>query len=371
MWEPALPFYLLLWMGWTVVLTTQSQVLAPSSLTAEAGEPLLLHCNISIAAGDSVRQVRWVDKHAKLILAYEQSTPPRISHQDPNVLLSASHHDASYITIRRVGADDKGCYRCLFDVFPQGEKGATTCVSVTAKVRLKGNRTAVSGKPTTLTCSYSLPDRIHQVLWRKTSEQGHTSTVASYTKYGHHAVQDAFRDRVTLSRTLEVTQLTIQQVKTEDEACYTCDFHTYPDGTRTGTACLSVYVLPKAQVTHVTLPSGITVANCTARSRPAANITWNFGEGNRTLGSPTWSVHDQGDGTTTLISTLLFQSELLSEASVECIVQHPGLDTPLKVQLNTNVGTATVIILSVCGVAAVLLLGLCGFICKCFVCTDD
>ncbi|XP_051283171.1 OX-2 membrane glycoprotein [Dicentrarchus labrax] len=368
---PALPLCLLLWIVGTAVSRTQGEVIAPATLSVEAGRPLLLSCNVTTATGDTVRQVRWHNKHNKILLAYEQSAPARISHQDPNVQLTAAHNDASYITIKKVQPDDEGCYLCVFDVFPTGQQSGKTCVSVTGTVRQEGNKTAVSGQPVTLSCWYSLPERVHQVLWRKTAEQGDTTTVASYGKHNHHFIADHFKGRVGLSRSLGDTQLTIQTVTTEDEACYTCEFHTYPDGTKSATACLSVYVLPKPEVSHATSPSGVTEANCTAQSRPAAEIMWNVGGDNRTLGPPVSSSYEQGDGTTIVTSTLLFQSGLLSDLSVKCIVHHQGLKKPLTVSLNAHVGPAMVILLSVCGVAAVLLLCLCVCLCKCFICTDD
>ncbi len=99
----------------------------------------------------------------------------------------------------------------------------------------------MSGRPVTLSCWYSLPERVSQVLWRKTAEQGDTTPVASYAKNGHQSIVEQFVGRVDLSRSLGDTQLTVQAVRTEDEACYTCEFHTYPDGTKSATACLSVY----------------------------------------------------------------------------------------------------------------------------------
>lgn len=357
---------------WTAGLSTvRGEVITPASLTAEVGRPLVLACNITTATGAAVRQVRWLDRRSKLLLAYEQSEPVRVSHRQPGVLLTASDGDASAITIEAVRGNDGGCYRCVFDVFPSGTQEGSTCVSVTGKVRLQGNRTAVSGRPLTLSCSYSLPERVRQVLWRKTAEQGDTATVASYTEHGHHHVEAEFRGRAELSRTLGDTRLSIPAVETEDEACYTCEFHTYPDGARSAVACLSVYVLPKPEVTQVTTAPGVTEATCTARSRPAAGVTWDVGGDNRTLGPPVSSVSQQGDGTTVVSSTLLFRSELRSELPAKCVVRHPGLDTPLTLFINSPVDPLTVILLSACGVAAVLLLGLCVCLCKCFVCAND
>lgn len=87
---------------------------------------------------------------------------------------------------------------------------------------------------------------------------------------------------------------------------------------------------------YVTSPSGVTEANCTAQSRPAAQITWNVGGDNRTLGPPISSEYDLGDGTTIVTSTLLFQSGLLSDLLVKCNVHHKGLEKPLTVSLYTD-----------------------------------
>lgn len=106
-------------------------VTADPVLTAEVGHPLLLGCNITTATDHILRQVRWLDRHNKNLLAYEQSSPVAISHQDPGVHLTTSHKNSSYITIKKVRPDDEGCYRCVFDVFPVGRQEAMTCVSVT------------------------------------------------------------------------------------------------------------------------------------------------------------------------------------------------------------------------------------------------
>uniref|UniRef100_A0A3Q3WVQ8 Ig-like domain-containing protein n=1 Tax=Mola mola TaxID=94237 RepID=A0A3Q3WVQ8_MOLML len=352
------------------VSTTQEKVTAPASLNAVVGHPLLLGCNITTSPGNIVSQVRWHSWHNKILIAYKQSVQVRISHQDPNVQLTASLNNASYITIKKVEPDHEGCYRCVFDIFPDGMREGKTCVSVSGKIHLEGNRTAVSGRLANLSCWYNLPERVHQVLWRKTAEQGDTTTVASCTKDGHQSITEPFVGRVGLSRNMSVTQLTVRSVRTEDEGCYTCEFHTYPDGMKKATTCLSVYVLPKTDVTHVTSPSGVTEVNCTAQSRPAAEITWKVEGDNRTLGPPVLSVYEQGDGTTIVTSMLLFQSGLLSDRSVKCIVHHLGLTEPLTMSLDPDAGPAWVIVLSVCGVAAVLLLCLCVCLCKCFICAN-
>ncbi|XP_061745647.1 OX-2 membrane glycoprotein-like isoform X1 [Nerophis ophidion] len=345
---------LLLWIGGTS--STQGEVISPPTIHAEAGTPVLLGCNVTTTTGDSIQQVRWLDKDRKLLLAYEERTAVRISHQLPNVRLTASHGDSSYITIARVLPEDEGCFRCIFDVFPRGSQEGSACIRVTARVHLDGNKTAVSGKPAVLSCWYDLPERVQQVLWKKTSQQGHAVTLASYAKQGHSSIEEALRTRLSLSGSLGAPQLNFQPVSIEDEACYTCEFNTYPDGTRSNTACLYVYVLPEAMVTHATSSSGDTEANCTVRSRPASNITWRIGEDNQTLESPLVSLSHETDGTTTLTSTLHLQSGVFTKRSVQCIVHHQGLDLPLAVSLNNLVNPVKVTLIWLGGVVAVLIL---------------
>ncbi|XP_043965392.1 OX-2 membrane glycoprotein-like [Gambusia affinis] len=369
--EPVLPLCLLLW----VLRATQAaEVTAPPRLDAVAGDPAHLRCNITTEADERVHQVRWHNPHSNMILAYLPTSPVRIVHQDANLKVTVARKDSSYITIKSVRPDDEGCFHCFFDVYPSGKQQGTTCITITGgRVRLEGNRTAVRGLPITLSCSYTLAKRVAQTLWRKTTEQGDTTTVASYAKVGSY-MGDQFKGRVSLSPTLGETRLTIEEVQTEDEACYTCEFHTYPDGTRKAVACLHVYVLPKPEVSHSTSPSGVTEANCTAQSRPPSTILWDISIGAVTLGPPVSSAYSQGDGTTIVTSTLRFLSAL---RTVKCVVQHQGLEKALTLDLKADddkvlypveMSSLNIVLISVCVVATVFILGLCVFFCKRFVC---
>lgn len=88
-------------------------------------------------------------------------------------------------------------------------------------------------------------------------------------------------------------------------------------------------------MTHATSSSGVTEANCTTRSRPAAEITWNIGRNNQSLNTSLVSLYSKSDGITTVTSTLLLSSGQLIERSIQCIVHYKGLENPLYVSLNT------------------------------------
>ncbi|XP_030643464.1 uncharacterized protein LOC115823544 [Chanos chanos] len=342
----------------------QGKVLAPARVQAPVERPFNLTCRLMKGRGDTVKQVRWLDVENQTLITYQPGQPGSISGQQ-HVELASPQADVSVVTVRRVSFRDEGCYTCIFDVYPSGSQEGQTCLTVTATVTHDGNKTAVSGKLAFLSCRYGLPEKVHQVLWRKTAEQGDSHDVAFFAKRSDPMIEGPYQDRVTLTRSLSDTGLSIRPVKTEDEGCYTCEFHTHHDGTKSSTICLTVFVLPKPQVSYKTTSPGVIEANCTALARPPAEIVWNVEGDNRTMGAPVSTAMQQGDGTTLVISTLTVQAGLLKDVSVKCLVHHKGLESAISVSMNTKIGTALAILISVTTVAFLLVLGLCVCLWKC------
>ncbi|KAL2087547.1 hypothetical protein ACEWY4_016375 [Coilia grayii] len=351
-------FYVWLFLLLFSRLQVSCKVSAPSHLQAIAGQPFMIGCNITIGTGQSLSQVRWLDARDRTILSYLADEPAKAT-ESKRVELATFHSHTSAIRIKKAATQDEGCYRCIFDVYPTGQQEGRTCLSVLARVVLEGNKTVVSGKDATLTCHYALAEKAEQVLWKKTAEQGDTTTVASYIKQDHvPRVEDPFRGHVTLSRSLNRTQLYLRPVSTEDEGCYTCEFHTYPEGSISATACLSVYVLPKPEVTHVIVSPGVVEVNCTAVSRPASRISWNVEGDNDTMGPSVSSYFEQGDGTTMVVSSILVQERLLVDKTVVCRAHHQGLKAAVSVAVN-KVKRSHIILVIMMFIVAVLLLCLC------------
>ncbi|KAB5523580.1 hypothetical protein PHYPO_G00154240 [Pangasianodon hypophthalmus] len=346
-----------LWLAVVLLPTLQARVTAPVQLQTMLGRPVTLSCNVTIEVGDVLKQVRWLDFHNKSVLYYQPEKPGSLTRRDGVELIDQQMH-TSAIAIERTKPGDEGCYTCVFDVYPSGQQRGKTCLFLNAKAESVGNKTAVHGKNVTLSCTYALANRVRQILWKKTAEQGDTATVASYTKSGNLSVELPFQERVKLSQTLGYSQLTIGPVHMEDEGCYTCDFHTYPGGLRSVTACLAVYVLPKPEVSYATTEKGVIQANCTAVSRPPAELVWNVEGHNRTLAPSETSVYPQGDGTAMVVTTIQFQSQLLDEEQVICTALHQGLETSISVALN-KAGFKSIIIISVGLAVLVLLICLC------------
>ncbi|XP_046903526.1 OX-2 membrane glycoprotein isoform X3 [Hypomesus transpacificus] len=357
-------------MSLLLVARLQGRVVAPPQLEAPVEQPFTLTCSVSGVRGDAVRQVRWLDVKNQTLLSHQPGQVDSVSGQQ-HVQLARSTKDSSAITIRRVGFRDEGCYTCIFDLHPVGSEEGRTCLTVTSRLTSEGNKTAVSGKQASLSCSYGLPEKVQQVLWKRTVEQGDSGEIASYAKRSDPMIEPPFQGRVWLSASLSNSQLTLQPVSTQDEGCYTCQYHTYPEGTKTATSCLSVYVLPKPHVSYKTVSPGVIEANCTSQSRPPAEIVWNVERDNRTIGPPVTSQLAQGDGTTLVISTLTVRTGLLKDVSIKCLVHHKGLESPIAVSMNTKIGTALTILISVTTVAALLVMSLCFCLWKCFLRKED
>ncbi|XP_030613249.1 OX-2 membrane glycoprotein [Archocentrus centrarchus] len=344
----------------------QGRVTAPQRLEAPVEKPFTLTCTILRERGEFLRQVRWLDVQNQTLLSYEPDNRDSVSGQQHVELASSSSKDTSAITIRRVGFRDEGCYTCIFELYPSGSRQGWTCLMVTSQVTVDSNKTAVSGKKASLSCSYGLPEKVQQVVWRYTSAQGESTDLASFAKQSNPMIKLPYQGRFWLTASLSDSQLTIQPVAIQDEGCYTCMYETHSDGQKSSTVCLSTYVLPKPQVSYKTTSPGVIEANCTSVSRPPAEIVWNVERDNRTMGPPVTKQLHKDDGTTLVVSTLTVQSGLLKDVSVKCLVHHKGLESPIAVSMNTKIGTALTILISVTTVAALLVLSLCFCLWKCF-----
>ncbi|CAL8322422.1 unnamed protein product [Merluccius merluccius] len=353
-----------------MVVRLQGKVTAPEKLEAPVELPFTLSCSLSRdRGGEGVRQVRWLDGQNQTLLTHQPGDRDSVSGQQ-HVELASSPKDTSAITIRRVGFRDEGCYTCIFDLQPSGSQQGQTCLTVTSRITPDANKTAVSGKQATLSCSYGLPEKVQQVVWTHTWGQGESREVASYAKRSDPMIEPPYQGRVWLSASFSHSQLTIQPVAIQDEGCYTCMYNTHQEGPRSSTVCLSTYVLPKPQVSYKTTSPGVIEANCTSVSRPPAEIVWNVEQDNRTMGPPVTTQRHHADGTTLVISTLTVQSGLLKDVSIKCLVHHRGLESAIAVSMNTKIGTALAILISVTTVAALLVMSLCFCLWKCFLHKD-
>lgn len=110
-----------------------------------------------------------------------------------------------------------------------------------AQVTVDNNKTAVTGKRASLSCSYALPEKVQQITWKHSSAPGQSTEVASYAKRSDPMIEPPYQGRVWLSASLSNSQLTIQPVTIQDEGCYTCLYSTHAEGQKSSTVCLATY----------------------------------------------------------------------------------------------------------------------------------
>jgi len=114
-------------------------------------------------------------------------------------------------------------------------------------VFLEGGGVVESGGVARLQCRYAGGDRgsIRQVMWRWRADAGQaggeSTPLASYSRDGQPLVEEALRGRGSLTSSLVESELTLQNLEPRDEGCYTCELHTFPDGSLSNSTCLTVY----------------------------------------------------------------------------------------------------------------------------------
>ncbi|XP_034371748.1 OX-2 membrane glycoprotein-like [Arvicanthis niloticus] len=100
--------------------------------TAILGENVTLFCNFTSLA--NVEQITWQKIRGSLpqnIGTYsrkygEKILPPYVNRLQCKIL----EPSASFMTIQGVTFEDEACYKCLFNIFPQGSHGGQTCLTI-------------------------------------------------------------------------------------------------------------------------------------------------------------------------------------------------------------------------------------------------
>uniref|UniRef100_A0A3P9D4U1 Ig-like domain-containing protein n=1 Tax=Maylandia zebra TaxID=106582 RepID=A0A3P9D4U1_9CICH len=149
------------------------------------------------------------------------------------------------IVIRNVTEQDEGCYRCLFNTYPEGLHEPVVDVRESNSTEEWVVSCSATGRPaptvTLISCQLLDTKDVLQVTWQKISRDVETN-VATYSKYYGQRVNDGFNDKVKFKYTgLQNCSIVIRNVTEQDKGCYHCLFITHPEGSFTGRTCLQVY----------------------------------------------------------------------------------------------------------------------------------
>uniref|UniRef100_A0A8D2DF29 Ig-like domain-containing protein n=1 Tax=Sciurus vulgaris TaxID=55149 RepID=A0A8D2DF29_SCIVU len=185
--------------------------------------------------------------------------------------------------------------------------------------------------------------QVTQVTWMRRDPDGDFHSVAVFHPQRGSSLAEPERvEFVGVAADVLNASLRVSPLRVEDEASYTCQFATFPRGSRKAETRLRVLVRPNstAEAKEVTLPpptgQPVPMACCTStRGRPPARVSWSSllgGSANSTL------VPEPASGTYTVIS--LFTLVPSSEAdgrNVTCRVEHESLEEPVLLPVTLTV----------------------------------
>uniref|UniRef100_A0A3Q2DNX0 Ig-like domain-containing protein n=1 Tax=Cyprinodon variegatus TaxID=28743 RepID=A0A3Q2DNX0_CYPVA len=110
-----------------------------------------------------------------------------------------------------------------------------------SKAEFTLNVLAAVGEDAPLSCQLLETKDVQQVTWQKVFGRKERN-ICSYSEYFGQTVNPDFKDKVQFTEAgLKNSSIVIRKVTEQDEGCYLCLFHIYPDGALRGTTCLNVY----------------------------------------------------------------------------------------------------------------------------------
>ncbi|XP_015352212.1 nectin-2 isoform X3 [Marmota marmota marmota] len=187
--------------------------------------------------------------------------------------------------------------------------------------------------------------RISQVTWQRLDA---AAVAAFHPSYGvHYPSPQSSKERLSFVRAGQGTKadlwdatLAFQGLMVEDEGNYTCEFATFPNGTRRGVTWLKVIAEPqnRAEAREVTFSlEPMPVARCVSLGgRPPARITWIS-----TLEGEARDSQEPGPLPGTVTVTSRYTSVPLGQVdgvTITCKVEHETLEEPdlLPVKLSVR-----------------------------------
>ncbi|XP_021021942.1 nectin-2 isoform X2 [Mus caroli] len=187
-------------------------------------------------------------------------------------------------------------------------------------------------------------ERVSQVTWQRLDG---TVVAAFHPSFGVDFPNSQFsKDRLSFVRARPETNadlrdatLAFRGLRVEDEGNYTCEFATFPNGTRRGVTWLRVIAQPEnhAEAQEVTIgPESVAVARCVSTGgRPPARITWIS-----SLGGEAKDIQEPGiqAGTVTIISRYsLVPVGRADGVKVTCRVEHESFEERILLPVTLSV----------------------------------
>ncbi|XP_040108514.1 poliovirus receptor [Oryx dammah] len=227
----------------------------------------------------------------------------------------------------------------LLPLFWAPLEAGTKIITVLAPVQVSG----FLGETATLPCKlHPLEDNVTvtQVTWTKQSQAEPARSVAVYHPTQGPSFHKSSRLEFLAAKSGEKlwdASLAIRELRVEDEANYTCQFATFPNGDKSAQTQLRVLARPQNKIETLDIPlspNPVPVARCISTGgHPPARISWSSDEKTNTTQVPGPLL-----GTVTVISLLILTpSSQMDGRNVTCRVEHESFEEPVVLRMTLAV----------------------------------
>ncbi|XP_023670521.1 nectin-4 [Paramormyrops kingsleyae] len=191
-------------------------------------------------------------------------------------------------------------------------------------------RTVTEG-PTRLPCQFHVDgQKVVQVSWSKAGPDGSRDTVIAahhsegHTEYGPYSGHVYFEN----SNPIQNSALIIRNTDESDEGIYICHIATFPSGSFEVQMSLIVWVPPISSLDPIEMVEGQTyrvAATCRAVARPMPRLSWDTDQPGQA------SNRSSGPGSVSSYFSL-HPLRGMNGKKLDCLVWHPTLDRPRRIQ---------------------------------------
>ncbi|XP_049341265.1 nectin-1 isoform X2 [Astyanax mexicanus] len=206
-------------------------------------------------------------------------------------------------------------------------------VSVTG-IHVDGRSSTVTvGEDAILFCQLiGTTETLTRITWQRRTHKSFTNeNIFVISSDGKAESVNGLGDRIEfVGNTKEYNgTVRMKNITSLDHQIYTCIFNIFPSGPFEKEINLNVYVPPDVSVfpdvTPVVGDSEVILVSCSARSRPASEVTWNLGDLNSSLKIKTDVSAGPNDYYTVSSRLIGVPSKELNEQNVQCVVNHTSL----------------------------------------------
>ncbi|XP_004066798.1 OX-2 membrane glycoprotein [Oryzias latipes] len=176
-------------------------------------------------------------------------------------------------------------------------------------------------------CTVDPAKGVQQVTWQRSFEDESIENLATFSRRFGQEVNAAYRGKVEFTRAaLNSTAIRLRSASWEDESCYICLFHMYPEGSKRRHTCLKVTGVSSVNTSAALLQQEeergeeLHAFSCSATGKPAPSIHWELPPNAAVENQTETSTSRNPDGTVTSSRSVTLRAPPLWSGGVDCVL---------------------------------------------------